>query len=174
MGPDYARADAPMPAVPEGADVRDVIADALRAHQRQLGRRPRAFDTDAVLRLSQYNLFPNATVLVWARDVNVLVARPGPNARPGRARDDHLVRAHARRRAAQPAVGRRPVPPERRPRLRARTRTSHPRRRCSAACTSPASRTSSLSSEECRIINMHRTLEEFLGLPSGGRLADRA
>jgi hypothetical protein len=29
-----------------------------------------------------------------------------------------------------------------------------------------------LSREECRIINMHRTLESFLGLPSGARLAD--
>jgi hypothetical protein len=30
-----------------------------------------------------------------------------------------------------------------------------------------------LSREECRIVNMHRSLEEFLGLPPGGRLADR-
>jgi hypothetical protein len=30
-----------------------------------------------MLRLSQYNLFPNATVLVWGEMVNVLIARPG-------------------------------------------------------------------------------------------------
>jgi phenylpropionate dioxygenase-like ring-hydroxylating dioxygenase large terminal subunit len=77
MGAAYAQ-PCPMPAIPAGATVRDVIADLLRReHLRTHGVDCQDLDTDAMLRLAQYNLFPNATVLVWGEMINVLIARPG-------------------------------------------------------------------------------------------------
>jgi choline monooxygenase len=77
MGTEYAQ-PCPIPEVPSGWTIRDVIADLLRReHARSHGVDCEGVDTDRMLRLSQYNLFPNATVLVWGEMVNVLVARPG-------------------------------------------------------------------------------------------------
>ena len=58
----------PMPPVPEGQTVRDVIAELLRGTRRSSGPTWRDLDTDAgACDLAQYNLFPNATVLLWGR-----------------------------------------------------------------------------------------------------------
>jgi phenylpropionate dioxygenase-like ring-hydroxylating dioxygenase large terminal subunit len=78
MGAEYVE-PCPMPRVPEGQTIRDVIAQLLRAeHARTHGVDCTPLDTERMLRLAQYNLFPNATVLVWGEMVNVLIARPGP------------------------------------------------------------------------------------------------
>jgi phenylpropionate dioxygenase-like ring-hydroxylating dioxygenase large terminal subunit len=77
MGPEYVE-PCPMPAIPPGRTIRDVIAELLRReHARAHGVDCADLDTDRMLRLSQYNLFPNASVLVWGEMVNVLIARPG-------------------------------------------------------------------------------------------------
>jgi choline monooxygenase len=77
MGAEYVE-PCPMPEVPAGQTIRDVIADLLRReHARTHGVDCADLDTDQMLRLAQYNLFPNATVLVWGEMVNVLIARPG-------------------------------------------------------------------------------------------------
>jgi phenylpropionate dioxygenase-like ring-hydroxylating dioxygenase large terminal subunit len=77
MGPEWAE-PCPMPEVPEGQTVRDVIAGLLREHvQRESGADLAHLDTEAMLAASQYNLFPNTTVLVWSEMVNVISARPG-------------------------------------------------------------------------------------------------
>jgi phenylpropionate dioxygenase-like ring-hydroxylating dioxygenase large terminal subunit len=78
MGPEFVE-PAPMPEIPEGQSVRDVIADLLRAeHRRTFGVDLSWLDTAKMMHLSQYNLFPNATVLVWGEMINVLLGRPGP------------------------------------------------------------------------------------------------
>ncbi len=76
MGPAYTDGDA-VPAVPEGQTIRDVIAQLIRDHQSTRGVDMSDYDTDGILRLSQYNLFPNTTVLVWGDMLNVLTSRPG-------------------------------------------------------------------------------------------------
>lgn len=77
MGPEWAE-PCPMPEVPDGQTVRDVIAELLRRHvRRETGADLGDLDTEAMLAASQYNLFPNTTVLVWSEMVNVITARPG-------------------------------------------------------------------------------------------------
>jgi phenylpropionate dioxygenase-like ring-hydroxylating dioxygenase large terminal subunit len=77
MGAEYAQ-PCPMPDIPDGGTIRDVIADLLRReHARAHGVDCAGLDTAQMLRLAQYNLFPNATVLVWGEMVNVLIAMPG-------------------------------------------------------------------------------------------------
>ena len=51
-----------------------------------------------MLDLAQYNLFPNATVLLWGEMVNVLIARPGPT--PDEAELSTFLLSRHRRRAA--------------------------------------------------------------------------
>ncbi len=78
MGPSF-KAVCPAPTPAEGETIRDVIAQRIREHQATRGIDLSGYDTDGLLRLSQYNLFPNTTVLVWGDMVNVLVSRPGPS-----------------------------------------------------------------------------------------------
>ena len=76
MGPQFSSVSpAPQPA--GGETIRDVIATRIREHQSTRGVDISDLDTDDILRLSQYNLFPNTTVLVWGDMVNVLTSRPG-------------------------------------------------------------------------------------------------
>jgi phenylpropionate dioxygenase-like ring-hydroxylating dioxygenase large terminal subunit len=67
----------PLPEIPEGQTLRDVFAQRVRDVQAARGVDMSDFTVDEILTLSQYNLFPNATVLVWGDMVNVLIARPG-------------------------------------------------------------------------------------------------
>ncbi len=76
MGPQF-KTPCPAPTPAAGETIRDVIAQRIREHQATRGIDLSAYDTDGLLRLSQYNLFPNTTVLVWGDMVNVLVSRPG-------------------------------------------------------------------------------------------------
>jgi phenylpropionate dioxygenase-like ring-hydroxylating dioxygenase large terminal subunit len=79
MGPDHTDPDTPMPPLAAGESVRSAIVRRLRAeHARSHGTDCAAIDDDRMLRLAQYNLFPNATVLLWGEMINVLIARPGP------------------------------------------------------------------------------------------------
>ena len=85
--------------------MRDVIARATSATTtRQLGVDLSRFTSEQMLMLAQYNLFPNATVLVWGDMLNVLLGLPGPHARSVRARDLHLLPRALRRRAAHAAA----------------------------------------------------------------------
>lgn len=77
MGPQFTVAS-PAPQPEDGETIRDVIATNIREHQAERGVDISDLDTDGILRLSQYNLFPNTTVLVWGEMVNVLTSRPGP------------------------------------------------------------------------------------------------
>jgi phenylpropionate dioxygenase-like ring-hydroxylating dioxygenase large terminal subunit len=70
----------PVPEVPSGRTVQDVIADHVRSHQAGRGVDLSGYTTDQIMRLNQYNLFPNATVLIDASALAVLVSRPGPTA----------------------------------------------------------------------------------------------
>lgn len=72
--------DAPFP----GGDVAEVLAEGIRKVQAQQGVDLTGFTTQELLRLNQYNVFPNVTILVQPDLVSVLAGRPGrePDASP--------------------------------------------------------------------------------------------
>ena len=60
--------------------LQDVIAQKIRDHQATMvGVDLSGYDTAQITHLSQYNLFPNTTVLVSADLFTVMTARPGPS-----------------------------------------------------------------------------------------------
>jgi nitrite reductase/ring-hydroxylating ferredoxin subunit len=72
------RAEAgPAPRIPDGGTLREAIAARIREHNLARGIDLSAFDTDQMLNMSQYNLFPNITVLVFSDMLNVIRSRPG-------------------------------------------------------------------------------------------------
>jgi choline monooxygenase len=162
MGPEYAQ-PCPMPDVPPDGTVRDVIADLLRReHARSHGVDCADLDTAQMLRLAQYNLFPNATVLVWGEMVNVLVALPG--ATPD---DAEFVTFLLYRSASADAPRSRPVDLSVAAGadfgfvlnadigvLETAQRGLH----------QPGLSHLLISAEECRIVNMHRNLGRYVGV----------
>ena len=165
MGAEYVE-PCPMPAIPPGQTIRDVIAALLRAeHARSHGVDCAALDTARMLGLSQYNLFPNATVLVWGEMVNVLIARPG--ATPD---DAELTTFLLYRGAAADAPRSHPVdlplPAEADfgfvlnadiGVLQTAQRGLH----------QPGLTHLVISEEECRLLNMHRNLARYVGVDAG-------
>jgi hypothetical protein len=66
----------PAPARIDGETMQDAIARRIREHQATMGVDLSSFDTRQITHLWQYNLFPNATLLVNADLYAVLTARP--------------------------------------------------------------------------------------------------
>ena len=67
----------PMPELAPGQTLQDVIADGIREVQADRGVDLSRFDSAQMLRLHQYNLFPNSTVLVTPDLLSVICGRPG-------------------------------------------------------------------------------------------------
>ena len=65
------------PTIEDGTTIRDAIAASIHTYQSTFGVDTAGYDTAALLRLSQYNLFRNSSVLVWGDELNVLLALPG-------------------------------------------------------------------------------------------------
>jgi phenylpropionate dioxygenase-like ring-hydroxylating dioxygenase large terminal subunit len=168
LGPEYV-AGSPMPSVPEGQTLRDVMAQLLRDRQAAVGADMTDFDTERMMNLSQYNLFPNATVLVWGEMVNVILSRPGPSVDEAEMVTYLLMRHHAAAPRSQPVEV--PVPPggdlgwilnQDTSVLESMQRGLH----------QPGFEQLCLSSEECRIVNMHRNLERYLDLQPAERMTE--
>lgn len=159
MGPAFKMVcPAPVPAA--GETIRDVIAQRIREHQATRGIDLTQYDTDGLLRLSQYNLFPNTTVLVWGDMVNVLVSRPGPSPDEAELSMFLLYRATADAPATKPfdvtltadaSLG--VVIDQDLEMLKRFQRGLH----------QPGFTHLTLSGEEIRIINMQRVLERYVG-----------
>jgi choline monooxygenase len=174
MGPDYNPGGThagTVPAVPEGDTLQDVIAELIRVHKRAAGVELGGFDTDAILRLSQYNLFPNTTVLVTADMFTILTSRPGAGTDKA-----ELVMMHFDRAASADAPRVTPfdvtVPAEQATFGYVLDQDLAILARMQIGLHQPGLDEIVVGREECRIINMHRHLETALGLPPGGRLAD--
>lgn len=149
-----------------GETVRDVIAGRIRAHNAARGVDLSRFDTSQMLRMSQYNLFPNTTVTVFPDLLGVLTARPGPT--PDQA---EVVLLHFERAAGPDA-----------PRARAVDITMAPGDTAGLGLVldqdagvvagiqrglrQPGCTHITLSDDECRIVNTHRNLDRYLGAPS--------
>src|SRR5205085_9768165 len=120
------------------------------------------FANEQILRLSQYNLFPNVTVLLWGEMLNLLVARPGP------APDKAELVSYLLHRAPSPDT----------PRSRPRDVTMPVDsdfgfvlnqdisilQTAQRGLRQPGLTHLVISGEECRIVNMQRNLERYLGI----------
>ena len=67
----------PAPAVPPGSTLRGAIAAIIHERAAAAGLDYSHLTLDQTLNMSQYNLFPNITVLVFSDMLNVVRARPG-------------------------------------------------------------------------------------------------
>jgi phenylpropionate dioxygenase-like ring-hydroxylating dioxygenase large terminal subunit len=153
----------PLPPVPAGSTVREVIAARIRARQAELGIDLSEYDTAALLRLAQYNLFPNASVLVWGDELNVLVALPGDG--PGDA--ELLMYVLHRRPSGNGAPSRKPrdlVIPAGGDVGPVFNQDVAMLQTAQLGLQQPGLTHVTLSAEECRIVNMHRNLEHYLGI----------
>lgn len=151
----------PLPELAEGETLRDVFAQLVRDVQAARGVDMSGYSVDQIMSLSQYNLFPNATVLVWGDMVNVLISRPGAT-----AEDCYLVMYALYRRPEGSAAGRTaefhmgPDAPlglvigQDVDLVGAVQRGLH----------QPGLDHVVVSSEEVRIVNLHRNLERYLGI----------
>jgi hypothetical protein len=160
MGLDHV-AGTPMPALADGEAVRDRMAEILRRHQAQFGADMSGFDTEQVMNLTQYNLFPNATVLLWGEMINVILSRPGPTPDEAEMVTFLLLRHSADAPRSQPVEVQVDDGADLGWVLSQDTSVLETMQR---GLHQPGFTHLTLSSEECRIINMHRNLERVLGI----------
>jgi hypothetical protein len=136
----------------------------VRTHQRTKGVDLDRFDDRQVMVLQQYNLFPNATVIMYADLLSAITARPGSTP------DEAIMTSYAfeRRPAGQTGPGPRPtdltVSPEQPVFGLVIDQDVKNLQRAQRGLHQPGLTHLSLSGEECRIINLHRNLERQLGL----------
>lgn len=162
--------DTPFPLDEGGHDkpVADVIAERTRAFAAGRGVDLSWASTDQVMRLHQYNVFPNMTLLVNADHLTVMTSHPGPDPDHG-----ELVMILWTRMA--------PGAPRIRPAdVRMTAEEAHPGlvltqdigvlAGLQRGLHQPGLTHLTLSNEERRVINMHRNLERYLGLPDADRM----
>lgn len=154
------------PDVPEGSTLRDVLAEMARAHFLATeGVDLARFDTDQMMTMEQYNLFPNITVLIFGDLLQVVRARPG--ATP----DDGYMDVMAFDRVDPDAPRSKPVTAQ----IEAGSYSMGlvvdqdiaNVERAHRGLHAPGLTHLTLSGEECRIINLHRNLDRVTG--AGGR-----
>lgn len=161
--------DTPVPAdrLP-GQSISDVIAERTKAFAGERGVDLSWASTDQVMRLHQYNVFPNMSLLTNADHMTVLTARPGPD--PDRG---ELVMILWTRMA--------PGAPRIKPTDMSMTADeAHPGlvltqdiavlAGLQRGLHQPGLTHLTLSNEERRVINMHRNLERCLDLPESERM----
>jgi nitrite reductase/ring-hydroxylating ferredoxin subunit len=156
---------APMPPIPDGDTLRGMLARMVREVNAVQGIDLSSYSDHHVLDMEQYNLFPNITVLVFADMLSVVRARPGTHV--GEAYMD--VFAFTRVQQAETPRAKPfdvELPPEADPPFGlvlnqdvgnfARTQRGLHQPGFTHLTVSPT--------EECRVVNLHHTLEEFLGI----------
>jgi choline monooxygenase len=152
------------PRVPAGADLRRVLAGMVRDVGAGQGLDFSAFTDDQLMNLQQYNLFPNATVLVFPDLFQVVKARPGDT--PDATVMDAFVFARHPRGDTSSAT--RPldvtVTPDQADFGLVLNQDVVSLQRVQRGMHQPGFTHLTLSSEECRIINLHRNLERYLDI----------
>ncbi len=164
----FAQSDAgPAPDVAAGGTIRSAIAQIVRDRGVDAGHDWfAALDDGRLLDMAQYNLFPNVTILVFADMLQIVRARPG--ATP----DDAYMDAFSFERIAPARAGDRvkPIDLELSPEGElplglilnqdyanfARSQRGLHQPGLTHLLVSPT--------EECRIVNLHKNLEEYLGI----------
>lgn len=153
---------------PGGSAVADVIAERTRAFAASRGVDLAWASTDQVMRLHQYNVFPNMTLLAYADHLTVMTSHPGPDPDHG-----ELVMILWMR---MPPDAPRTKPVD----MRMTADEAHPGLVLSQDISvlpglqrglhQPGLTHLTLSNEERRVINMHRNLERYLDLPEADRM----
>ena len=163
--------DAPFPADQQrpGQSVSDVIAERTKAFAAERGVDLSWATTDQVMRLHQYNVFPNMSLLTNADHMTVLTARPGPDPDHG-----ELVMILWTR---MPPDAPRIKPAD----MRMTADEAHPGlvltqdiavlAGLQRGLHQPGLTHVTLSNEERRVISMHRNLESYLDLPEPDRMS---
>ena len=151
-----------------GESAADVIAKRTRAFAGERGVDLSWATTDQVLRLHQYNVFPNMSLLTNADHLTVLTSRPGPDPDHG-----ELVMT-VWMRTPPDAPRNRPVD------VRMNADDAHPGlvltqdiavlAGLQRGLHQPGLTHITLSNEERRVINMHRNLDRYLDLPESDRV----
>jgi choline monooxygenase len=159
------KAHAGSPPLAPGRSLRSVLADGVRETARGKGLDLSRFGDDQLLNLQQYNLFPNITVLIFPDLLSVIRARPGDT--PDRAVMDAF--AFARHPSGDTTPRRQPVdatiPPDGDlPLGLVLSQDVANFARAQRGLHQPGFTHLTLSNEECRIINLHRNLERYLGI----------
>jgi choline monooxygenase len=153
----------PVPPVPPGATVADVIAEGIRRHHGADGVDLSGFGTSQMLGLNQYNLFPNSTVLVAPDLMTVLSGRPGPTPDSGQ-----MVAINFKRAARADGPRSRPIdvtlPPGGADFGTVLNQDVAVLPQVQRGMHQPGFTHLALSSEECRLINTHRNLERYLDI----------
>jgi choline monooxygenase len=149
--------------------VKDVIAKRTRAFAAERGVDLSWASTDQVMRLHQYNIFPNLTLLANADHLTVMAARPGPDPDQG-----ELVMLLWTR---MPPGAPRSKPAD----VRMTANDAEPGLVMTQDITvlaglqrglqQPGFTHLVLSNEERRVINLHRNLERYLELPESDRIS---
>ena len=160
--------DAPFPGSPVGQSVADVIADRTKAFASERGVDLSWASTDQMMRLHQYNVFPNTTLLTNADHLTVLTAHPGPDPDSGELVMMLWMRMPAEAPRSKPAD------------MRMKADEAHPGLVLTQDIAvlpgiqrglhQPGLTHVVLSNEERRIINMHRNLERYLQLSASDRI----
>jgi choline monooxygenase len=154
---------APVPAVPEGSTLRDVLASMVRAVGAQQGVSYERFSTEQLLTMQQYNLFPNVSLVIFPDIFTVLRSRPGANP------DEGLLDVFNYRRSPSGAARDKPVDIT----LPAGSdggitlildQDVENIERAQRGLHQPGFTRMTLSNEERRILNFHRNLEAWLAI----------
>ncbi|MDV3133786.1 aromatic ring-hydroxylating dioxygenase subunit alpha [Mycobacterium sp. 29Ha] len=152
----------------QGQSAADVIAARTKTFADSRGVDLSWASTDQVMRLHQYNVFPNMSLLTNADHLTVLVARPGPH--PDRGELVMIVWMR------MPPDAPRIKPTD----VRMTAADAHPGlvltqdievlAGLQRGLHQPGLTHVVLSNEERRVINMHRNLERYLNLPEADRI----
>jgi choline monooxygenase len=152
----------PHPPIAPGRTLRDVLADGIRTTAALGGVDLSRHSTDQLLDMQQYNLFPNATIIAFPDLLQVVKSRPGPT--PDECHMDLFV--FERRPPGSPHA-----PPMRVTVDAAETDFSlvinqdvAALERMQRGLHQPGLTELTLSGEEARIVNLHRNLEDYLGI----------
>ena len=152
----------PMPELAPGQTLQDVIADGIKRVQAERGADRSRFTTDQMLRLHQYNLFPNSTVLVTPDLLSIICARPGKT-------PDECDMVMMNFKPCAPGAPRTQpfdvtVPPGQADFGYVINADVDVAPRVQRGLHQPGMTHMTLSSEECRVINTQRNLERYLGI----------
>jgi hypothetical protein len=152
----------------DGQSVADLIADRTRAFAESRGVDLSWASTEQMMRLHQYNAFPNMTLLVNADHLTVMTSHPGLDPETG-----ELVMYLWTR---MPPGAPRSTPMD----VRMSAADAHPGlvltqdisvlAGLQRGLRQPGFTHLTLSNEERRVINMHRNLERYLDLPESERM----
>ena len=150
----------PVPAVTDGSSLRDVLADGVRTTAHAAGVDLSELSTDQLMNMQQYNLFPNATIVAFPDLLQVVKSRPGPT--PDECFMDTLVFERRAPNAPRTPPTRVTVAPGDIDFGMVINQDVEALGRVQRGLHQPGLTELMLSGEECRIVNLHRNLEDFL------------